>query len=81
MGLADVKRRIVLRVAGGLARGVPLLVAGMAAGMVTQVHRAATWVPAIERASGILLLLAAVFFLYQSAAYAGFATPFRFLFG
>ena len=65
----------------GLARGVPLLVAGTVAGMVTQVHRAATWLPAIERVGGILLLLAAVFFLYQSAAYAGFATPFRFLFG
>ncbi len=65
----------------GLARGVPLLVAGTAAGMVTQVHRAAAWVSAIERTGGVLLLLAAVFFLYQSAAYAGFATPFRFLFG
>ena len=65
----------------GLARGVPLLLAGTAAGMVTRAHRAATWIPAIERAGGVLLLLAAVFFLYQSAAYAGFATPFQFLFG
>ncbi len=65
----------------GLARGLPLLLAGTAAGMLKQVQRAATWVPAIERAGGSLLLLAAVYFFYQTAAYAGFVTPFQFLFG
>ena len=65
----------------GLARGVPLLVAGTAAGMVKHLRRFATWVPKIERTGGILLLIAALFFLYQSAAYMGLVAPFQFLFG
>ena len=65
----------------GLARGVPLLLAGTATGTVKHVRRFATWVPAIERASGSLMLLASLYFFYQAAAYAGFATPFQFLFG
>ena len=59
----------------GLARGVPLLIAGTAAGVVTSVRRVSLWVPTIERASGVLLLLAALFFLYQSGAAAGFLPP------
>ncbi len=65
----------------GLARGVPLLLAGTAAGMVKHLRLFATWVPKIERTGGILLLIAALFFLYQSAAYMGLVTPFQFLFG
>ncbi len=65
----------------GLARGVPLVVAGTATGVITHVQRAARWVPTVERWSGILLLLAALYFVYQSAAYAGLVTPFQFLFG
>ena len=64
----------------GLARGVPLVIAGTAAGTLTHVRRFTTWVPKIEQASGVLLLLAALFFVYQAAAYAGYVTPFRFLF-
>lgn len=65
----------------GLARGIPLVVAGTAAGVVGQVRRAAAWVPVIERSAGVLLLLAALYFVYQAAAYAGWAVPFRYLFG
>ena len=65
----------------GLARGIPLLLAGAATGTVKHVRRFATWVPAIERASGSLMLLASLYFFYQAAAYAGFVTPFQFLFG
>ncbi len=65
----------------GLARGAPLLLAGTAAGMVKHLRLFATWVPKIERTGGILLLIAALFFLYQSAAYMGLVTPFQFLFG
>ncbi len=65
----------------GLARGVPLVVAGTATGVITHVQRAARWVPVVERSGGILLLLAALYFVYQSAAYAGLVTPFQFLFG
>lgn len=63
----------------GLSRGVPLLVAGMAAGAVKHLRRFALWVPTIERASGGLLLIAALFFLYQSAAAAGYVVPLQFL--
>ncbi len=65
----------------GLARGAPLVLAGTAAGMFKHVRRAATWVPTVERAGAVLLFLAALYFVYESAAYAGFVTPFRFLFG
>jgi cytochrome c-type biogenesis protein len=59
----------------GLARGLPLLVVGAAAQAVKRVPRFTLWVPTIERAGGILLLLAALFFLYQSAAYWGLVPP------
>jgi len=65
----------------GLARGAPLVLAGTAAGMVKHVRWAATWAPTVERAGGVLLLLAAIYFVYESAAFAGLVTPFRFLFG
>jgi hypothetical protein len=38
------------------------------------------WVPRIERGSGIVLLLAAVYFLYLSGAYAGLLTPLPWMF-
>jgi len=64
----------------GLARGVPLLAAGTATGAAKHVHRLAPLVPKLERAGGVLLLLAALYFGYQSAAYAGWVPPFQFLF-
>ncbi len=64
----------------GLARGFPLLLAGTAAGMVKRVRRLAVWVPRIERACGILLLIAALYFVYQGVAYMGFVPAFQFLF-
>ena len=63
----------------GLARGVPLLIAGVAAGTIKHVRRFATWVSTIERASGLLLLVAALYFLYQSAAATGIVPPLQFL--
>jgi cytochrome c-type biogenesis protein len=59
----------------GLARGVPIAVAGTAAGSVKQLRRLAPWVPRIEKAGGALLLVAAVYFLYQSAVYRGWVPP------
>lgn len=55
----------------GLARGLPLLAVGAATQAIKRVPRFTLWVPTIERAGGILLLVAALFFLYQSAAYWG----------
>jgi len=57
----------------GVARGAPLLLVGAAAERLKDLPRLMMLAPAIERASGVLLLLAAVYFLYQSAVYAGFA--------
>lgn len=63
----------------GIARGVPLLIAGAATGAAMRLHRAATWVPRIERAGGALLLLVALYFFYQSGTYAGVVPPLEFL--
>ena len=63
----------------GLARGVPLVAAGVATGTVKHLRRAAPLVPRIERVGGVLVLLAAVLFLYQSAAYAGLVPPLWFV--
>ncbi|HEV2549430.1 MAG TPA: cytochrome c biogenesis protein CcdA [Stellaceae bacterium] len=59
----------------GLARGIPLLIVGAATEKIKTVPRFAMWVPKMERASGVLLLLAAAYFLYQSAVYAGLLAP------
>lgn len=64
-----------LMFAFGLARGVPLLVAGATAGAVSHLRTVTLWIPRLEQAGGILVLLAAGFFAYQSAAYAGLAPP------
>lgn len=63
----------------GVARGVPLLIAGAATGAVTQLNSVAIWVPRIERAGGVLLLLAAIYFLYQGAAASGAVPPLEYL--
>lgn len=63
----------------GVARGVPLLIAGAATGAAMRIQRAASWVPRIERAGGVLLLLAALYFLYQGAAATGAVPPLAFL--
>lgn len=57
----------------GLARGIPLLVAGTAVGGLAHIRRISPWVPKIERIGGVLVLLAAVYFLYQGGAGLGFA--------
>lgn len=65
----------ILLLVFGLARGIPLLIVGTAAGAFKRARRLTFLVPAIERVSGVLLLLAAGWFLYQSAAYAGLVDP------
>jgi len=51
----------------GLARGLPLLVAGAATGTVKHMRKLALIVPRIERWGGVLVLIAAAYFFYQSA--------------
>jgi len=50
---------------------LPLVVAGIATDSVKRHERVAPLMPKIERAGGILVLLAALFFAYQTAAYFG----------
>jgi cytochrome c-type biogenesis protein len=59
----------------GLARGFPLLVAGMALGAARRVESMAHWVPVVERIAGILLLGGALYFLLRSAEFAGWLSP------
>ena len=59
----------------GIARGIPILVAGTAAGALKRLEHLASWVPIIERTGGGLLLIAAFYFLYQSAVYKGWLPP------
>lgn len=63
----------------GLSRGVPLLVVGVATDTAKRVPRFTMWVPTIERAGGMLLFVAALYFLYQSAVATGLVPPFQFL--
>jgi cytochrome c-type biogenesis protein len=65
----------VLLLIFGLARGIPLLFVGAAADKIKTMPRLTLWVPKIERASGVVLLIAGLYFLYQSAVYAGLLSP------
>lgn len=59
----------------GLARGVPVVAAGTAAGLLAHLRRADAFVRWVERMGGVLLLAAALFFLYQGSLYAGWLSP------
>lgn len=63
----------------GIARGIPLIIAAAVTGAAMHLRRVTLWVPRIERAGGVLLLIVAAYFLYQSAAYAGLVPPLAFL--
>jgi cytochrome c-type biogenesis protein len=55
----------------GLARGIPIVVAGAAARTVAHLRRTRGFIRWVERAGGVLLLAAALYFFYQAAVYAG----------
>lgn len=63
----------------GVARGVPIVVAGAITGSAMRLTRTRAWVPRIERACGLLLLLVAIYFVYESAAAMGVAPPLGYL--
>ena len=50
----------------GLGRGLPLLLVGTGAGVVGRLQRVTRWLPRLERAGGVVLLLGAVFFLVNA---------------
>lgn len=70
-GTADPLMGGVLMATFGLARGVPIMVAGTAAGTLTHLRRTRGFVLWAERVGGAFMLAAAVYFLYQAAFYGG----------
>ena len=72
---ADPIMGAVLMFTFGLARGIPIVVAGTAAGTAAHLRSTRGFVGWIERAAGVLLLAAALYFLYQAAVYAGWLSP------
>ena len=65
----------VLLLTFGIARGIPIVLVGGLAASVKHLRRTRTFVQWVERTSGILLLLAAAYFAYQAAIYAGWIAP------
>ncbi|MPZ37703.1 MAG: hypothetical protein GEU95_06510 [Rhizobiales bacterium] len=61
----------VLMATFGLARGVPIMVAGIAAGALAHLRRTRCFVLWAERVGGAFMLAAAAYFLYQAALYGG----------
>jgi cytochrome c-type biogenesis protein len=59
----------------GLARGIPLVAAGTAAGILAHLRRTRGFIRWAERAGGVLMLAAALYFLYQAGIFAGWLTP------
>lgn len=59
----------------GLARGIPIVLAGTVTGSLAQLRHTGTLTRWVERLSGILMLAAAVYFLYQAAIYFGWIAP------
>jgi cytochrome c-type biogenesis protein len=59
----------------GLARGVPIMLAGFATGFIKGLRGSGRYIVWIERAGGVLMLATASYFLYQAAIYGGWITP------
>lgn len=59
----------------GLARGIPIVAAGTAAGILAHLRRTRGFIRWAERAGGVLMLAAALYFLYQAAIFAGWLSP------
>lgn len=55
----------------GLARGVPIVLAGTIAGSLAHLRQTSTFTRSVERFGGVLMLAAAVYFFYQAAIYVG----------
>ncbi len=72
---ADPVMGAVLMFTFGLARGIPIVAAGTAAGLFAHLRRTHAFVRWVERTGGVLMLGAALYFLYQAAVYAGWLPP------
>jgi cytochrome c-type biogenesis protein len=65
----------VLMFSFGVARGIPIVLAGTAAGTIARLRGTRRFVTLAERIGGALLLAAALYFLYRAAVYAGWLSP------
>ena len=59
----------------GIARGIPILLVGTTSDILRQTQKHYSWTSRVEQIGGVLLLLAAPYFAYQAAAYAGWVPP------
>lgn len=59
----------------GLARGIPIVLAGTFVGALSHLRRTGPFTRWIERFGGALMLAAAMYFYYQATIYAGWLTP------
>lgn len=59
----------------GLARGIPIVVAGAVTGSLAHLRHTRQFTRWIEVGGGVLMLAAAAYFVYQAALYAGWLTP------
>lgn len=59
----------------GLARGIPIVLAGTIAGSLAHLRHTGTFTRSVERFGGVLMLAAAGYFFYQAAIYAGWFAP------
>lgn len=72
---ADPFMGAVLMFVFGLTRGIPIVAAGTVAGTLANLRRTGLFIRWVERFSGALVLIAAVYFFYQAALYAGWLAP------
>lgn len=65
----------ILMATFGIARGIPIVLAGTVAGSLSHLRRTHGFILWAERVGGALLLAAAAYFSYQAAIYAGWLRP------
>lgn len=68
---ADPLMGATLMLTFGLARGVPIVLAGTVAGSLAHLRHTGTFTRSVERLGGVLMLAAAAYFFYQAAIFAG----------
>lgn len=72
---ADPLMGATLMLTFGLARGIPIVLAGTIAGSLAHLRHTGTFTRSVERLGGVLMLAAAAYFFYQAAIYAGWLAP------
>lgn len=68
---ADPLMGATLMLTFGLARGIPIVLAGTVAGSLVHLRNTGAFTRSVERLGGVLTLVVAAYFFYQAAIYAG----------